>query len=64
MSSSTEAERISRSPSPSISAAKTELGSTADEVILAAVKVGETVVAFRVVKLKVCGTVKAPSEVF
>ena len=62
--SSREAERISISPSPSISAAKTENAPSADVAISAAVKVGETVIAFCVVKLKVCGTVKAPPEVF
>ena len=51
--STAEAERISMSPSPSISAAKTDRAESADVSISAAVKVGETVEAFLVVKLKV-----------
>ena len=53
MSSNKEAEIISRSPSPSISAAKTDRAESADVSISAAVKVGETVEAFLVVKLMV-----------
>ena len=41
------------SPSPSISAAKTDVAPSADVSISAAVKTGEGVAAFLVVKLKV-----------
>ena len=48
-----EAEIISMSPSPSISAAKTDEGPLTDVSISAAIKTGEFVAAFLVVKLMV-----------